>query len=773
METLTFQPIVSPWVLTAIFVIGALMLLIGPSFVNLSGSRRLTLSLLRMGVLAMAVLATLRPGCVQQIEKNQAAVLLFLVDQTRSMQLPHVSDDSTRWQAVKKVVEENESRFKQLIENKIDVRFFSFDNRVAQLESENGRLELPDTPEGSETDIGSAIYQTSIDVRDQRLLGVFLLSDGVQNVLDPPVELTEAAETLNDMEVALYAVQLGLPGDTGQLADISITNFPEQHIVNVKNDLRAKATLIARGYANQDVKVDLLLVDSKGQETVVKSEIVRISGGYDEQNVELVYRPTEPGEFRLKIRANPMPGELAVRNNELDAFLTVNDKGMRVLFLCGNIGNEQRFLRQSLPAADFIQMDFVPIYPSTRDQWKNNMARYEALFKDPAYDVFILCDLDSRALYDSNSYTGALDALTDAVYNGKGLLMIGGYHSFGAGLYQNTPLANVLPIQMEASEGQEFDEDVRRDLHVNSPLKLRPAKDHFTTRLGDEESNRTLWQKLPPLVGANRIVPKENAEIFLQSDDEVARPVMVAATVGGRVIAFAGDSTWRWNMPRTDPDSQEIVSYKDEFDQFWRQVVLWLAFWDARNDETVSIELPKRRFQPKAIIKFDVVVDTIAGEAIENVVFDAALVSPLGQRTLINISRLGDRYFGELDPELVAESGLYRIEVAAEREGVAIGTSKREFVVMDRDKEKSNPVANPEQMVRLASQTADHGGRAMVPDEVADRLDELIKNPPMTKIEIPLKWRLGETFSDAAVFLSIFVILLTAEWMLRKKWGLV
>ncbi len=773
MDTLTFQPIVSPWVLAAIFVVGLLMLLVGPSFVKLSGSRRVTLALLRLGVLAMALLATLRPGCVQQIEKNQAAVLLFLVDQTRSMQLPHVSDDSTRWEATEQVVEENRARFQQLIDNKIDVRFFGFDNRVARLEFENGQVSLPELPEGGETDIGSAIYETSIDVRDQRLLGVFLLSDGVQNVLDPAIELTEAADSLNDMEVALYAVQLGLPGDTGQLADVSITNFAEQQIVNVKNDLRAKATLVSRGYANQDIKVDLLLVDSEGQETLVKSKIVRPTSGYDETNVELVYRPTEAGEFRLKIRANPMPGELAIRNNELDAFLTVNDKGMRVLYLCGNIGNEQRFLRQSLPAADFIEMDFFPIYPNSRTDWKNNLNRFEMLFKDPTYDVFIIGDLDSRAFHDPATYTDSLDALADAVYEGKGLLMLGGYHSFGAGLYQQTPLADVLPIKMGDNERQEFDEDVRRDLHVNSPFRLRPAKDHFLTRLGDEEDSRAIWQKFPPLVGANRIVAKDNAEVLLESDDEVGRPIMVAANVGGRVIAFAGDSTWRWNMPRTDPETKEIISYEKEYDQFWRQVVLWLAFWDARNDESVSIELAKRRFPPKSIVKFDVVVNTIAGEVVDDVNFNASLTTPSGERQVINISRLGERYFSELDPELVADSGLYRIEVEGLKDGIPIGDSQREFIVMDRDKEKANPVANPEQMARLASQTADHGGRALVPHQVSEILDDLIENPPVTKIEIPLKWRLGETFADAAGFLLAFVALLTMEWLLRKKWGLV
>ena len=60
------------------------------------------------------------------------------------MQLPHVTDDSTRWEIVEEVIKENQSRFQELIDNKIDVRFFGFDNRVIPLESENGMVQLPE-----------------------------------------------------------------------------------------------------------------------------------------------------------------------------------------------------------------------------------------------------------------------------------------------------------------------------------------------------------------------------------------------------------------------------------------------------------------------------------------------------------------------------------------------------------------------------------------------------------------------------------------------------
>lgn len=720
----------------------------------------MTLTLLRMGVILLALLATLRPGCVEKIEKNQAAILLFLIDVSRSMELPHIADDSTRWGATVKMLRDNESRLRKLAENKIEVKFYSFDNRTQLLEVEDGVVKLPAKPEGGETDIGTSLYETSIGVRDQRLLAVFLVSDGKQNVLEPEIELSQAAEALRDMEVPLIAVILGLADDAGQRADIAITNFAEQMVVNKKNDLVATATMITRGYVNQDIHVELIVTDSSGTETRVASEIYRPSSAYEETNVELKYRPTEPGEYRIKIRAVPMPEELAKRNNELDGFLTVRDEGMRVLFLNGALGNEQRFLRYSLPALDFIELDFYPIYTHqrTRDQnWP--LTEFEAEFRDPKkYDVFILCNVDSTAL-SAESW----EALAEAVGKGKGLLMLGGTHSFGAGQFHQTALADVLPINMNANERQDFDQDIRRELHINTPFKLRPTRNDFLTRISDDGSFKTAWTKLPDLVGANRISVKKTATVYLESDDDAKRPILVSATAVGRVLVFAGDSTWRWRR----------YGFEKEFNRFWRQIVLWLAFWDGRSDESVSIELPKRRFSAKALVKFGVVVKSIAGEAVEDVSFDAKLTLPTGEQQVITINQVGDRYQSMLDPISLSQSGLYRIQVAATRNGIPVGDSEREFVVMDRDKEKSNPVANPEQMKRLANQTSEFGGRAIGPEELSDVLDQFINNPPMSKIEIPTKRRLGGSFPDATAFMLVFVGLLSVEWWLRKKWGLV
>ena len=767
MDSLTFQPIFSATMMFVIAAIAVLMLFIGPSFAKIEFRQRMTLSLLRLGVLSMAFLALLRPGCVDKIEQNQAGVLIVAMDVSRSMELPHILDNSTRWGIVKQIIAANQSRFDQLSEKQIEVKFFQFDSELLQLETKDGVVQLPDSPIGSETDIGTSILEALLDVRDRRLLGMVLISDGVQNVLDPEIEMVDAVNALKDMEAALIAMPLGTAGDSGQLADVAITSFAEQMVVNKNSDLNALATVVARGYANQDVKIDLVVSDGVTEKTVA-SELVRPSGAYETMNVRLKYRPTEPGEYRISVRAVPMADEVAIRNNSLDGFLTVRDKGMRVLMLTGSLGWEQRALRDSLPALDFVDMQFRPLFTppvQTRNrQWPvRDLA--EDFTDETRYDVFILCNVDSRALWNKREKSGPLADLADAVRNGKGLLMIGGTHSFGAGGYAGTPLADVLPVEMKANETQPFEADILKELHINRPIQLVPSRDHFLTRISETESTKEAWRDLPPLVGANRLVPKKSAtvSVFLQSDDETRHPMLISADVGGRVLAFAGDSTWRWRMN----------GKRKEFDQFWRQLILYLAFWDSKNDQNLTIDLTKRRFPPNARVRFGVNVRTATGDFVPGVEFKAILQQPDGTQEKIAIVPNGEGYRCELNRDLLGNSGVHRIVIEATKDGDFVGRGEREFVILDQDKEKANPAANPQQMKRLASQTAEFGGVAIEPDQLSALLDEYIANPPMKKIEIPTSWRLGEKMLDGSLFLGGFVLLLAVEWGLRKKWGLV
>ena len=194
--------------------------------------------------------------------------------------------------------------------------------------------------------------------------------------------------------------------------------------------------------------------------------------------------------------------------------------------------------------------------------------------------------------------------------------MLGGYHSFGPGRYHETPLADILPIEMDRTEGQDFSPaKIRKELHIDRPIRLRPTKDHYLTRLTADGDPRAIWKKLPELAGANFFVGvKDSAEVLLESE-QGGNPILVAGHVGGRVIACAGDTTWRWYRH----------GFQDEYKRFWRQILFWLTFRDGKSDDSVRIFLPQRRFSPKAKVTFTVDARTMTGETIANADFDAVL----------------------------------------------------------------------------------------------------------------------------------------------------
>jgi hypothetical protein len=95
----------------------------------------------------------------------------------------------------------------------------------------------------------------------------------------------------------------------------------------------------------------------------------------------------------------------------------------------------------------------------------------------------------------------------------------------------------------------------------------------------------------------------------------------------------------------------------------------------------------------------------------------------------------------------------------------------QDFLVFDHDVELSNPAADPDQLARLAEVTRQWGGKVVSPEDLADELNRL--EPPELTIETQEKWQLAGNHRDAWLLFLLLVGLLTGEWVMRKRWGLV
>lgn len=735
-------------VLVAAVVLLALLTLIGPGRERVNRRRRLVLAGIRVVLILLALMALLRPTLVYTTTTKQSATLVVLADQSRSMSIPDEVNGRTRWEAVQHTLNNAQPGIQALAKD-FEVKAYRFDAETHPVEIVDGRLQLGEKPEGQQTAIGAALEDVLRQEAGKRLLGVVLLSDGAQRARPPRDTLPQTAAGQMKNIGPLFTFRFGKSRGLGQAQDIAVKELLADQRVFVKNQMTVSGQIRVDGYVNREIPVRLLFETAPGKMEQVAEQRVKATTDGQLLPVEFTYVPEVAGEFKVSLEVVGQPGELVTTNNQLSTFVNVLPGGLNVLYLEGGWRVEQRFLRRSLDASPDIQVDFVRIDPR---QPNSRPADLSDRFQPGKYAVYILGDLDASAFRGKE-----LADLAQAVSGGAGLLMLGGFQSFGPGGYAETPLANLLPVVMDRFERQKIDEPIRDKLHWPGPLKMEPTPlglSHFSLMLAaTPKENRTIWTQLPPLDGANRFAETKPGAIIL-ADAGRDRPLLVAQPFGtGRVMAFAADSTWRWWMQGAE------AAHK----RFWRQMILWLARKDESLEGNVFVRLPQRRFSPGQRVEFGVGAQMPTGEPIHDAQFQTEIVLPDGATRPLRLTQ-GEEMLGSFRD--TQAPGDYAIRVTATKGQEVLGSTRARFVVFDQDLELDNASADATVLDSLAAIT---GGQSLAPEELPALLDRLTKETESLEVQTETKKTLWDTWP----FLLAFVGLLAGEWYLRKRWGLV
>ena len=381
----------------------------------------------------------LRPTYVFTEMKRHRATLIVLVDRSRSMSVADEMNGVTRWQRLSNEVKKALPAFRDLNED-LDVKFYTFDTETAPLDVMDANFDLGKLADGPQTAIGAALEDALRKEIGHRLAGAILLSDGAQNAIYPRDEAPQTAvRRLADLDVPLFTVHFGNEGSASQRRDIAITSLDVNPTVFVKNELIINGTVRISGYQNQDIPVQAFFETEPGKEPPLvdsTTQVLRATKDGDELPVRFSYIPQTAGERKVTLRIPPQEHEQDITNNELSSFVRVFAGGLNVFYLEGELRVEQRFLRRSLAASPDIKVDFQWLDHRQRGRWPVDMSEQ---FKPGRYDVYIIGDLDSAAFRPQD-----LLSLRDAVEHDAGLIMLGGFHSFWAGGYQDTPLADIV-----------------------------------------------------------------------------------------------------------------------------------------------------------------------------------------------------------------------------------------------------------------------------------------------------------------------------------------
>lgn len=779
MMELSFNPVGHVLAVALVAAVLIALAVWAPMATPLSRSRRVVLAALRGGAIGLLLLAMLRPALVYTEVRRQPATLVILVDRSASMTVPDGSAGNRRWDELKATLQES-ARGLAALPEELEIRVYAFDAEVEPLSIRDGAIPLDFEPEGKQTAIGAALADVLRREAGKRLLGVVLLSDGAQRATPGRNLLPEEpVARLRDLGCPLYTVAFGQPASLSQVRDVALDNLQDNSPVFEKNPLILKAEATAAGFVNQSIPVKLYVEDDAGRmQPAPPSDTdqtdTRITAAQPGQVIplELSFTPPRAGEFKILIEAQPQPGELVLTNNRLSTFVTVLKGGLNILYIEGARRVEQKYLRQSLDSSPDINVEYLFIDPYHPRETRP--ADLLEKFQPGAYDVYVLGDVPARVMLpgeatETDVFTREeLQSLADAVRRGAGLIMIGGFFSFGPGGYQHTPLAEVLPIVMDPLEKQDLGASPLEALHVAGPLRMVPTEAglrHYVMRLAPGAANAETWARLPPLEGANRFTRLKPGALPLANTDS-GQPLLVAQAAGnGRVLAFGGDSTWRWWMRGFVPQHK----------RFWRQVALFLAKKDDTDEKTVWIKLPRRRFQPGERIDFLAGTQSPEGDALPDAQLAATVRrirdaenQPVEEPAqTVRLVRQGDEFSGTI---LQTDApGDYEIHVTAQQGGAALGEAKARLLVFDQDLERDKPAANRTLLASLAEMTAAHQGRNLAPEQLPGLIEELQQK--QTTLDVQVMTR--RTLWDNWPFFLAFVGLLSVEWYLRKRWRLV
>lgn len=733
--------------LAAAAAVGVIVLVTPPTD---SARQRRWLIGLRLVACAVLLLGLYRPTLVRADTRPGEAALIVAVDTSQSMTLPD-GRGSDRWSVQTAAWQQLAEAILEFDET-LDVRLIGYDAGIRELSATIDALDEI-VPTGNATDLSAATLAALRSPAGRPLAGVVLMGDGAHTAPQTAGGIGRAVDTLASLGVPLWSVPIGPAGSDSASRDVAIDALPESYQMFADNEVSIDFQVVARSLVGSQVPVRLTWIDRDDNEREVAVREVIPAQSADVIPLEIPITAPAPGTYRLRVTGQPQPGELITTNNTQTAFVDVRAGGGRILVLSGTYRYEETFLRRALRRFPDLDLTQRQVTADTAARWPVDLG--DALAPG-RYDIYILGDLPAAAIGDAQ-----LQQLTESVAAGAGLLTLGGFQTYSAGGYASSPLADVLPVNLDATRRPTAPAGTaERPDQLPGPVPIQLTRRHGITDLGGADPAE-LWSRLPPLPGANRLLgPKvaPGVEVLLETDDE--QPLLVVGGYGrGRVAALAIDSTWRWWRG----------GYDEAHRRFWRQLMLWLLAREESSENKVLIELDARRFAIENPPSFRA---EVAGVETDQAVALAAEViadnePPIPVESIR--SAAGSGISGRL-PEL--SPGFYQLRVRPADPAAAVEANEVAFQVIDQSLELTRPMADPVFLQQLAAMTSDYGGAAFAPEDLDALIETIRQRRRSAETPIVEQHRLGDDPVSGWILFAVFTGALSTEWLLRRRWGL-
>jgi len=662
---------------------------------------------LRAAGLVALVLALARPVWTKDEVLTDAGRLAVVLDTSRSMSLADRGGES-RYRRALAAIEDLKSQL-DAQDDVPAVELALFDINGEPLELDNP----PDEPIHEVTDLERAVGRVQSRLRSRLLIGVVLVSDGMDNTG------REQVVQLGDAAVPLHAIGFRSDPSAAEL-DLAVgepETSDDQVLVN--NQVSVRVPISREAGDNKHISVTVR-IRRAGRDIVQKK--ISLEPGRKQTEVSLSFTPTEPGSFVYTATVtSDTAGEQQLGNNRRHFPLTVNSDAIGVLYLEGFLRFEHAFLRKRLD--DDPDVSLVTVVRSANPNRPGVAA--DSLLLTPGVlediDLVILGDMEGGYLADEE-----YSALTRWVgEEGHALMVLGGYRSFG-------------------------------------PSGFR--KRHPIFKLGDDSVAGSLrWDTAPQLAGCCRVKEAKAAAEVLAVNRGLnvdGKPAVVVATGRygqGHTMVITADTTWRWSrIPRLRGQTDELYA------RFWSQAVRWLTGHDDDQATRITVSTNKPSYdvgQPVSIrVAERAVVGTATGPKPSVQVVHRSGTREVGLHPAPDGS--GD-WIGTFP---TTATGPHEVLATLSVEQNVVANQRTDFLVHGPDLETADARANPKLLQKI---TEERGAGVYLDIDQAGDLAKRIK-PDRAERRMRRENQPTEYWNSPFLFM-FFLVAVSSEWWIRRR----
>jgi uncharacterized membrane protein len=573
------------------------------------------------------------------------------------------------------------------------------------------------------------------------------VSDGADN---SQATLDESIAGLKAQAMPAFTVGVGRDRLTH---DIQVTRAETPRRVLKGSNLIVDVVVEQTGFAGAKVP---LIVEDAGR--IISQQEITLPPDGESATIHVRFLAKETGARVFRFRIPVQGNEEVTQNNQRDSLIEVYDRTEKVLYLEGEPRPEMKFIKQATNLDGNLRV--VVLQRTAADKYyrlgtdgpeelQNGFpTTREELF---GYRAIILGSAEASAFTPVQQRM-----LSDFIdVRGGGLLALGGFASFGEGGWTGTPLAQALPVVIEASPvrqvSQNFTELIVKPTHA--------GLSHPATQITDREQDlETKWRGLPPLTSVNPIREvKPGATALLTGLDGRNREQVVLAYQRygrGKSIAFTVQDSWLWRMDQRMPVTDTT------FHTFWQRLVRWLV--DGVPDQVMVTTSPDKVQKGEPVTITAQVVDP-EYKGINDGRITAHITQPSGRIEDVpmewTVTHEGE-YTGRFTPD---DDGLYKVRVGGTHDGKDVGSGELSLRVAPSDAEYFDAAMRTPLLKRVADDT---GGKFFRASDTSTLVDAITySGRGITVVEERELW-------DMPIILLLLFGLMGGEWAYRRANGL-